>query len=301
MHLETLKVFCDLADLRSFSKAAEKNLMSQSSVSQRLAQLEMTYKCQLLNRQRRPLELTSAGELFYKTATDIIHRLEQFSSELNQIKNAAANRINIAAIYSIGMHSLPAYVRKFMVTRPTVNVHVEYLGAERIYELVLCGAIDIGLVAVPKRDKRLEVYDFEDEPLVFVCSPKHPLAGEPEIDMHNLQYEKFIGFDADVPTRIWIDGILQRYNIVIRPVMEFDNIETVKRAVELNSGVSILPRTAILQELAAETIRAIDFSNERFFRPTGIIFRKDRLLSRETRYFIDLLRNKTLHFPLTRP
>lgn len=301
MHLETLKVFCDLADLHSFSKAAEKNLMSQSSVSQRLAQLEITYKCQLLNRQKRPLELTPAGELFYKAATDIIHRLEQFSSELNQIKNAAANRINVAAIYSIGMHSLPEYVRKFMVTRPTVNVHVEYLGAERIYELVLSGDIDIGLVAVPRRDKRLEVYDFEDEPLLFVCSPKHPLAGESEIDIHNLQYEKFIGFDANIPTRIWIDGILQRYNIVIRPVMEFDNIETVKRAIELNSGVSILPQTAILQELAVETIRAIDFSNERFFRPTGIIVRKDRLLSREARYFIELLHKKTLHASLTRP
>lgn len=293
MHLETLKMFCDLFDLQSFSRAADKNFMSQSAVSQRLAQLEMSYKCQLLERQKRPLELTAAGELFYKAATEIIHRHEQLRSELNQLKSASSGRINVGAIYSIGMHSLPVYVKKFMVTCPTVNVHIEYLDAEHIYESVLSGDIHIGLVAVPRRDKRLDVYEFEDEPLVLVCSPKHPLASESEIDIHKLQYERFIGFENNVPTRMWIDGILQRYNIVIRPAMEFDNIETVKRAVELNSGVSILPRTAIVQELASKTMKAIEFTNERFFRPTGIIVRKDRILSREARYFIELLRKKS--------
>ena len=165
--------------------------------------------------------------------------------------------------------------------------------ADKIYEMVLAGELDIGIVAVPKRDKRLDVYEFEDEPLVLVCSPKHPLAGQSQIDIHKLQFERFIGFEEGTPTRDWIDGIFQRYNLVIRPVMEFDNVETVKKAVEINSGVSILPRPAILQELAAGTIKAIEFSNERFVRPTGIIIRKDRMLSADTRYLIDLLRKKS--------
>jgi DNA-binding transcriptional LysR family regulator len=91
---------------------------------------------------------------------------------------------------------------------------------------------------------------------------------------------------------MWIDNILQRYNIIIRPVMEFDNIETVKRAVEINSGVSILPQTAILQELGSRTLKAIPFSNENFVRPTGIIVRKNKLLGQAGRYFIELLRKK---------
>lgn len=179
-----------------------------------------------------------------------------------------------------------------MVSYPNVNVHIEYFSANRIYELVLASDVDIGLVAVPKRDKRLEVYDFEDELLVLACSPKHPLAYESQIDIHKLQFERFIAFEKDVPTRIWIDSILERYNISVRPVMEFDNIETVKRAVEINSGISILPQSSMLQELNDGTIKAINFSNERFIRPTGIIIRREKILSQAGRYFIELLKKK---------
>ena len=292
MHIETLRMFCDLADLRSFSKTADKHLVSQSAVSQQVAQLEIEHKCQLLNRQKRPLELTAAGEIFYRAARDMVDRYELLKSEMNTLKQAAQRRVNVGAIYSIGMHSLPEYIKKFMVKKPNVNVHVEYFTADKIYEMVLAGELDIGLVAVPRRDKRLEVYDFEDEPLVLACSPKHPLAAQSHIDIHKLQFERFISFEEGVPTRVWIDGIFQRYNIVIRPVMEFDNVETVKKAVEINSGVSILPRPTMLQELAAGTIKAIEFENERFVRPTGIIVRRDRVMSQETRYLIDLLRRK---------
>jgi DNA-binding transcriptional LysR family regulator len=293
MHIETLRVFCDLADFRSFSKAAEKHLLSQSAVSQQLGQLELAYKCQLVNRQKRPIELTKTGQLLYKAAKDILERYEQLQSELNALKSTIGTRINIAAIYSIGMHALPGYVKKFMVNYPDVNVHIEYLDASRIYELVLAGDIDVGLVAVPKMDKRLNVYEFEDEPLVLVCSPIHPLAGESQVDIHKLQFERFISFEEGVPTRNWIDGILQRYSVIIRPVMEFDNVETIKRAVEINSGVSILPQTAVVQEVGSGTLKAIEFSNENFVRPTGIIVRKDRVFGKAGRYFIELLRKRT--------
>ena len=292
MHIETLKIFCDLADLRSFSKTAEKHLLSQSAVSQQLAQLELAHKCQLIDRKKRPIELTKEGQLFYQAAKDMLDRYEQLKSQLNTLKSSAGSRINVAAIYSIGMHTLPSYVKKFMVKYPKVNVHIEYFSSGRIYELVLAGDVDIGLVAVPRREKRLNVYDFQNEPLVLVCSPKHPLADESRVDIHKVQFERFISFEKDVPTRIWIDNILQRYSIVIRPVMEFDNVETIKRAVEINSGVSILPKTAIVQELAAGTIKALTFSNENFVRPTGIIVRKDKILSQAGRYFIELLRKK---------
>ncbi|NIP32903.1 MAG: LysR family transcriptional regulator [Phycisphaerae bacterium] len=292
MQLETLKIFCDLAELQSFSKTADKHFLSQSAVSQQLAQLELTYKCQLINRKKRPIELTKEGRLFYTAAMDILERYEQLRSELNALKSSAEGRINVAAIYSIGMHTLPDYIKKIMAKYPNVNVHIEYLSASRIYEMVLAGDIDVGLVAVPKRDKRLDVYDFEDEPLVLACSPKHPLSQETKVDIHKLKFERFIGFGKDVPTRSWIDNIFERYNIVVRPVMEFDNIETVKRAVELNSGISILPQTAMLQEIKAGTIKAIGFSNEDFVRPTGIIVRKGKILGQTGRDFIELLCKK---------
>jgi len=292
MHIETLRIFCDLADSRSFSKTAEKHLLSQSAVSQQLAQLELAHKCQLVTRKRRPIELTAAGQLFYTAAKDILERYDLLKSELNTLKPTTETRINIAAIFSIGMHSLPDYVKKFMVSYPNVNVHIEYLSADIICEQILSGEIDIGIVAVPKKDRRLDVYDFEEEPLLLACSPRHPLAKETQVDIHKLQFERFIAFEKAVPTRLWIDAILARYNTVVRPVMEFDNIETIKRAVEINGGVSILPEPAIVQEVASGTIKAVPFSNERFVRPTGIIVRKDRVLSQAARYCIELLRKQ---------
>lgn len=292
MHIETLKVFCDLADSRSFSKTAEKHLLSQSAISQRLAQLELAHKCQLIARKKRPIELTTAGQVFYRAAKDILERHDQLKSELNALKTGTETRINVAAIFSIGMHNLPDYVKKFMIRHPNVNMHIEYFSADKVYELVLNGEFDIGLVAVPRKDKRLDVYEFETEPLVLVCSPKHPLAGESKVDIHKLQFEPFIAFEAEVPTRLWIDGILSRYSTVVRPVMEFDNIETVKRAVEINAGVSILPQADIVQEVAGGTLKAIPFSNERFVRPTGIIVRRGQALSSAARYLIELLRKQ---------
>jgi LysR family transcriptional regulator, transcriptional activator of the cysJI operon len=292
MHIETLKVFCDLADSRSFSKTAEKHMLSQSAISQQLAQLELAHKCQLITRKKRPIELTPPGQVFYKGAKEILERYEQLKDEVHAIQSETDHRINVAAIFSIGMHSLTEYVKKFMVSYPHVNVHIEYFRADKIYELLLNGEVDIGLVAVPKKDRRLEVYDFEEEPLVLVCSPRHPLAKESEIDIHKLQFERFIAFEREVPTRVWIDGILLRYNTVVRPVMEFDNTETIKRAVEINAGVSILPETVVVQEVAGGTLKTVPFSNERFIRPTGILVRKGKIFSQAGRYLIELLRRQ---------
>jgi DNA-binding transcriptional LysR family regulator len=292
MHLETLKVFCDIVDLGSFSKTAEKHLLSQSAISQQLAQLEVLHKCQLINRKKRPIELTKSGRILYQTAKDMLDRYEQFKTELNALKSTSSYRLNVAVIFSIGMHTLPGYVKRFMVSYPNVNVHIEYLDADRIYEQVLSGEVDVGIVAMPKRDKRLEVYDFVDEELILACSPKHPFGDEEEVDIHKLQFERFVAFEKGIPTRDWIDGILKQYNVAVRPVMEFDNIETIKRAVEINAGVSILPRVAILQETGSATLRAVPFQNERFVRPTGIIIRKGKMLGQAGRYFIDLLRSK---------
>lgn len=293
MQIETLKIFCDLAELQSFSKTADRHFLSQSAISQQLAQLELAYKCQLINRKKRPIELTKEGQLFYTAAIDILERHEQLRSELNALKSSTDSRINVAAIYSIGMHTLPDYVKKFMVKYPNVNVNIEYFRASKIYELILAGEADIGLVAIPKQDKRMDVYEFEDEPLVLACSPKHPLSRESRVDIHQLQFERFIGFEKDTPTRIWIDNIFERYNIVLRPAMEFDNVETIKRAVEINSGISILPQTVILQEVNDGAIKTVDFSNEDFIRPTGIIVRKSKLLGQTGRYFIELLCKNT--------
>ena len=296
MNIETLKVFYDLVELKNLSRTAEKHGISQSAVSQQLAQMEMTHKCQLVDRKKRPLKLTAAGELFYQAAKDILDRYNKLNSELSAI-GQSTSRINVAAIFSIGMHTLQPYVKRFMARYPKVNLNIEYYSADDIYDRVLQGNVDIGIVAAPRKDRNIDVYPLQDEPLVLVCSPENTLAGRPladrlDIDIHELQGASFIAFEKGVPSRTLIDDILKQYNITVRTVMEFDNIETIKRAVEIDAGVSILPETTIHAELSTGTLKAIPFSNEKFTRPTGLIVRKNKMLTHAGRYLIELLQKK---------
>ena len=294
MQIETLQIFCDIAELKSFSRAAEKNMISQSAVSQQLGQLEKAWNTPLINRHRKSFGLTPAGELFYNSCKDIITRYENFQSGLNYLKNSVKSRISIAAIYSIGMHSLQEYITKFIALHPDVHLDVEYLDADEIYKRLLLGKIDVGLVAIPRNNPDIQVLDFVAEPLVFVCSPQHPFAKKTSLDINMVQYQQFIAFARNLPTRNWIDQLLLRYNVAVKPVMEFDNVETIKRVVEINAGVSIMPQTTIQNEIANGTLKAIPFSNEKFTRPTGVIIRKNRVVNDNLKAFIEILRGKPI-------
>ena len=193
MNIETFQVFCDLAELKNFSRTADIHGISQSAVSQQLAQLEMQYKIQLINRKKRPIELTSAGQIFYQACKEIIDRYNRLDSDLSALKQTNC-RIQLAAIFSIGMHTLQPYIQKFMSIYPDVNLSVEYSDAKDIYEAVLRGNVDIGVVAVPRQDRNIEIIPFENEPLVLTCSPSHHLAKGGQIDIQQIQGEKFIAF-----------------------------------------------------------------------------------------------------------
>jgi len=291
MQIDTMKIFCDLVELQNFSRTAEKHGISQSAVSQQIAQLEVKHHCQLISRKSRPLTPTKAGELFYHACKDILERYDRLSSELSALQKSSL-QIKLAAIFSIGMHTLQPYVRRFMEMYPKVNLSVEYCAARQIYDGILKGSFDVGVVAVPRMDRNIEVLPFENERLLLVCSRQHGLAAESTVDIHQLQGADFIAFAEDVPSRTLIDNILRQHSVNVRIVMEFDNTETIKRAVEINSGVSVLPEPTIAHELAGGTLRGLPFRNQNFYRPTGVILRKNRMLPQAGRYLIELLQKK---------
>lgn len=291
MNLDSAKIFCDLVELKNFSRTAELHGISQSAVSQQIAQLEMVHNVQLINRKKRPLELTVSGQAFYSACKDLLERYDQLNHQLAMLTKTSC-RVNLASIFSIGMHTLQPYIKEFMKIYPDVNLSVEYLDAKDIYTRLLRGNLDMGVVALPKRDRNTIVYSFENEKLILVCSPSHAFSSNSEIDIHRLQGEKFIAFSENVPTRHHIDRILKRYGIDVQIVMEFDNIETIKRAIEIKSGVSILPQSSIQTEVQGKTLCAVEFSNENFYRPTGIVIRKDHQLNKAAQYLLELMQKE---------
>ncbi|WP_269522468.1 LysR family transcriptional regulator [Coraliomargarita parva] len=294
MHVENLKIFSDLVESESFSRAAKLNGITQSAVSQQLRAMEKHFNILIVDRSQKQFRLTREGQKLYKSSKEILYLYDKLNSELQEMKKVISGTIHISTVYSIGLHELPPYVKAFMAKYPEVNIRVEYRRANMVYEDILSNSIDLGLIAYPQKHKQLEILPFHDDILVLVVSPDHPLANDKVVDLKDLAGEKFIGFEPDIPTRKATDQIFREANIEADPVMEFDNVETVKRAVEINAGIAILPQTTVVREEAQGLLKVIKFKNKTFKRPLALIHRKGRVLTPAMKKLIELLTSKNL-------
>src|SRR6476646_2059092 len=278
MQIESLKVFCDLTETESFTKAAQINHVTQSAVSQQISSLERQFKSLLIERSKKKFRRTREGQVLYEYSKQIIQTYDSLHSRLQEIKDIISGTIRVATIYSVGLHDLPPYIKKFLKAYPTVNVHVEYRRSNQVYEDVLGNVVDMGLVAYPNRDSKLEIVPLRKDPLVLICHPQHPFAKHKGIKLKSLTGQKFIGFEPDIPTRKALDRILKDNNVEVQHVMEFDNIETVKRAVEIDAGISVVPQGTVLQEVAKQTLAQVQLEDGEYFRPLAAIYKKNKVL-----------------------
>src|SRR5437667_9654875 len=206
MQIESLKVFCDLAETESFTRAAQINHVTQSAVSQQISSLERQFKSLLIERSKKKFRLTREGQVLYDYSKQIIQTFEALFSKLQEIKDIVSGTIRVATIYSIGLHDLPPYLKKFLKAYPTVNVHVEYRRSNQVVEDVLSNVVDLGLVAYPQKDSKLEIVPLRKELMVLICHPAHPLAKNKTIKLKDIAGQKFIGFEPDIPPRAAINA-----------------------------------------------------------------------------------------------
>ena len=290
MQIESLKVFCDLAETESFTKAAQINGVTQSAVSQQISSLERQFKSLLIERSKKKFRLTREGQVLYDYSKQIIQSYDALHSKLQEIKDIISGTIRVATIYSIGLHDLPPYIKRFLKDYPTVHVHVEYRRSNQVYEDVLGNVVDLGLVAYPTKDAKLDQVPLRKDPLVLICHPQHPFAKGKTIKLKNLAGQKFIGFEPDIPTRKALDRIFKDHGVDVRHVMEFDNIETVKRAVEIDAGIAIVPQGTVTQEVSQQTLAALQIDDADFYRPLAVIYKRSKVLSPAMRKFIAILK-----------
>ncbi|MBI3192480.1 MAG: LysR family transcriptional regulator [Pedosphaera parvula] len=292
MQTESLKVFCDLSETESFTKAAHINSVTQSAVSQQISSLERHFKSILIERSKKKFRLTREGQVLYDYSKQIVQSYESLHNKIAEIKDVVSGNIRLATIYSIGLHDLPPYIKKFLKVHPTVNVHVEYRRSNQVYEDVLGNTVDLGLIAFPHRDPRLEIIPLHKDPMVLICHPNHTFAKLKTVKVADLAEQKFIGFEPDIPTRRALDKIFKEQKIHVNNVMEFDNIETVKRAVEIDAGISIVPRNTITQELNKQTLSEVKVEGTAMFRTLAAIYKKTKVLSPAMKQFLGILKEE---------
>lgn len=289
MQIENFKIFADLVETKSFSKSAKINGITQSAVSQQARAMERHFKMLLIDRSQKQFQLTREGQRVYEASKEVLHQYDKLLSELQEMKKVISGTIRISTIYSIGLHELPPYIKRFLHDFPSVNVRVEYRRSNLVYEDILHNSVDFGLVAFPVKMRQIEMIPFRDDRLVLIAHPSHPLAKAGEVDLRELAGQKFIGFDPDIPTRKAVDQIFRDNKLEIEPVMEFDNIETVKRAVEIDHGIAIVPQATVQQEFRQGSLAVMPFKGKEFSRPLAILHRKGRVLTPAMKKFIEVL------------
>ena len=290
MQIESLKVFCDLAETESFTKSAQINHVTQSAVSQQISSLERIFKSLLIERSKKKFRLTREGQVLYEYSKQIIQTYDSLFHKLQEIKDIISGTIRVSTIYSVGLHDLPPYLKKFLKAYPTVNVHIEYRRSNQVYDDVLGNVVDLGLVAYPVKDSKLEIVPLRKDMLVLICHPQHPIAKNKSVKLKASDGQKFISFEPDIPTRRATDKILKDHEVTVQHAMEFDNIETVKRAVEIDAGIAIVPQGTITQEVSKQTLAEVRIEDAEFFRPLAAIYKKNKVLSPAMKQFITVLK-----------
>ncbi len=290
LRIESLKVFCDVARCRSFSQAAQANGLSQSAVSQIVLHLEKRLGLQLVSRATRPLQLTPLGKKYYDGCKGLVDQYLELEAGLRAAQDQLAATVRVAAIYSVGLRDMNQYVVRFEAQQPGARVQIEYLHPDRVYAEVREGAADFGLVSFPRKSRELGTLPWREEEMVLVCSPNHPLARDRVVAPRHLQGLAYVGFDRDLVIRRKVDQFLREHKVAVEVVAEFDNIETIKKAIDSEAGVALLPEPTVRREVAAGTLAAVPLLGCRLVRPLSIIYRRQPRFSATVKRFIDLLR-----------
>ncbi len=292
MQLESLKMFVDVVETGSFSRAAQLNHVTQSAVSQQIRALETRYDQRLLSRSARQVTPTPAGERLFRGCKEILSRFTEVEAEIREQATEISGSATVSAIYSVGLHELHNIQKELLRTHPRVNVRLNYRRSDQVYDDVILGAADLGLVAYPSARAGVDIVPFREDKLVLVVPPGHPLAGKGKTaTVAQVSTHPFVSFDREAPTRKGIDKLFRDKGMELAPVLELDNVETIKRAIELGLGVSVLPLPTVQQELAAGTLVARPFNEPGFTRPIGILVRKGKYLSRASQAVLDAFKS----------
>ncbi|MEL6895347.1 MAG: LysR family transcriptional regulator [Planctomycetota bacterium] len=293
MNFKTLSLFCSVAERRSFSRAAEDHCVSQGAVSQAMQHLEQSLGVQLIDRSRRPLMLTSAGNTFLTGARDLLRRFQTLEENVRNDGRQPTGQLVIGAINSAGITYLPDARDEFSRRFPDVKIRLEFGSSEHISALTNSGHVDFGIVSFSRNTTHLQSVKWLDEPMRVVCSPAHALAENRTIRVKELNGIPMVCFDRDLRLRTEIDECLASYDVSVDAEMEFDNTDSMIRAIQANRGIGILPEAAVRREITAESLRLIQCPDFEMTRPVGIIIRRGGHVSHAAREFVALLLGKS--------
>lgn len=290
MHLRNVELFCDIVACRSFSKAAEMRKISQPAATQIIQQLEEHLGVSLFDRTVRPPELTPAGQLYFEKCRDLLEMYRSIEDSVRRLGDKVVGRVRVASIYSVGLLQMAEYVRRFEELFPDVDVRLDYVHPDEVYARVRRDEADLGIVSYPTGGDDITVVPWVEQQMVLVVKPGTALAIHEKATLDVIRGMEFVAFTPDLKIRKEIDRLLKRKNIAVKVTHQFDNVENIKRAVEIGAGVGILPLPTIRRELEIGSLHAVRLEDVDLCRPLGIIQKRHKHLPSAAEKFVALLK-----------
>jgi DNA-binding transcriptional LysR family regulator len=292
MNLDTLSLYCDVIRSGSFSLGASAHRVSQSAASQAIRLLEDQVGVQLIDRTKRPFMVTPEGKKFFDACVILLENFEKARAEISAQRKLVTGAVRVAVIYSVGLHDMGIYTQQFTTRYPQAKIRLAYLHPHEVVNAVINDEADLGILSFPSSHRSLTIVPWHSEAMVFVCHRSHPLARKKTISYRDLEGERFAAFDRTLSIRKAIDKSLRQRGVNVNVAMEFDNIETIKHAIAIQSAVSILPKPSVAREVEGGLLAAIPTDMPELVRPIGIIHRRHKLLTPTAQSLLEFLKDQ---------
>ena len=288
-----LKVFCTVAESKSFSKASEIIHLTQPAVSLLIQSIEEIYETKLFDRASNTVILTPAGEMLYKYAKEILNLYAAAEKNIGEITGFVKGSISVGASSTIGNYLLPGVIAAFRKTHPKIKIHLLVGNTKRVVEFLNAGNIDIGLVEGDVARQKMVVDKLVADELVLIVPPLHPLAKKRNVSIFEITKEPFIFREEGSGTRQVIEKYLGKYSITPQDMMIsmiLGSTEAIKESVENGIGVAIMSRWAVRKEIKYGTLKPLSFKEEKMLRDFSLIFQKKAISSHAVDEFLSYLK-----------
>ena len=211
-------------------------------------------------------------------------------SQLEALRKELAGTVRVASIYSTGLYQMARLKERFEEQHAQANIHLDYMRPDKVYQAVSEDRADLGLISYPNPGKDLKSIPWRSERMVLVCHPAHRLARKRSLKPADLEGEEFVSFDPDLSIRKVLDRFFRDHGVHRKVVLEFDNIQMIKEALTIGSGISILPERTVRHEAIEGRLVTLAVEAEGLVRPVGIIHRRGKKFSPAAAQFLDFLR-----------
>ena len=293
INLDRLRIFQAVAEARSFTRAAEVVHLTQPGISKHIKQMEEYYGTPLFDRLGKKVALTQAGEILSEATEEIMASATAAEQRIEELKGLHGGKLVLGASFALGIYVLPSVLAAFRKRYPAVEVTVDISLSAKIMAKILANKLELGLVSQEAHDPRLFARQFMTDELIAVVPSNHPWANRKRIRPQELMRETFIVAARGAGVRAAVEERLKEKGIVLTKVIDFGNLEGVKRAVEAGLGISIQPQSVVQREISAGSLTGVSLAGLDDKLGRFYVCRRDKHLPNAAKAFLALLRAQT--------